>query len=161
MEREFIDGEQALVAYFEATYVGRPVPNGMRRQMYGPACWGVESRTHAWPHRANKAAGAFNNAFACTVFQADRHHIGMFMGASHLQQNTQCAATKTVSTKRPIADRELDELDEGLRKNVEKGQEDRNARLAAIAARFAEDGDIARLMIGIDHNYMCARFETL
>ena len=63
-------------------------------------------------------------------------------------------ATKTVSAQRPTADRELDELDAGLRKNVEKRQEDWGASLAAMVARYDEDGDIARLMREIIHNYM-------
>ena len=72
MEREFVDDEQAPAAYFEATYVGRPGPNGRRRPLFEPAWWGVESRTHTGSLRANNAVGAFNNAFACTVVQAAR-----------------------------------------------------------------------------------------
>ena len=70
-------------------------------------------------------------------------------------------AKKTVAAQRPITDRELAEIDGRLRKDVEKRQEDRAARLATIVARFADDGDIARLMRGIARNYMWAKFKTL
>ena len=61
---------------------------------------------------------------------------------------------KTVAAQLPITDRELAELDGGLRKNVEKRQGGGAARLATIAGRFADDGDIPRLATGVAHNYM-------
>ena len=161
MEREFVGDEQALSAYFEATYVGRPVPNGGRRPLLGSACWGVESRTHAGYLRTNNAAAAFVNAFACTVVRPDHHHVGRFAEALRLHQNMKCVAAKTVATHRPIAGRELAELEAGLRKNAEKRQGDMAAWLAATAARFEEDGDIATLMRRIARCYMCAEFKTL
>ena len=111
--------------------------------------------------RPNNAADAFNSALACTVVQADRPHVGRFLEELRLQKNAKCVAPKTVSAQRPIAERELSGLSEGLRKNVEKRQDDRNARHATIAARFAEDGDIAMLLRGLAHNYMRAKFKTL
>ena len=71
MEREFLEDEQAPVAYFEATYVGRPGPNGRRRPLRAPACWSAESRMRAVSLWANNALGAFGNAFASTAAQAD------------------------------------------------------------------------------------------
>ena len=117
-------------------------------------------RTQA-PIRANNAVGAFNNAFACTAVQGAHPQIERLLEALHLQQNMKCVATKTVSAQRPISDRELSEIDGGLRKNIEKRQKDRNAMFSAIAVRFADNGDIARLMRGISHNYMCAKFKTM
>ena len=68
---------------------------------------------------------------------------------------------KTVATQLPITDRELAELDGGLRKNFEKRQEETNARLATIVARFADEGDIARLLRGAARNYTWAKFGNL
>ena len=83
------------------------------------------------------------------------------MGELRIQQNMKCVATKTVAAQRPIADRELAGLDDGMRKSVEKRHWDGRARLSAIAVRFAEDGDIARLMSGIAHNYIWDQCKTL
>ena len=131
---EFLGDEQAPVAYFGPKYDGRTVPNGRRMPLFGAAWWSVESRARGWSLRANNAAGSFNNAFSCTVVQADRPQIGRFLEALRIQKNTKCVATKTVAAQRPIADRELAELCAGYRKNVEKRKNDTGAMLATIVA---------------------------
>ena len=153
VEGEFLDEEQELVAYFEATYVGRRGPNGRRRPLFDTEWWNVDSRMHTGALRTNNAIEAFHNAFACSAVQADHPHICRFLEAIHLQQNMKCGATE-VATQHPITDREMAELEAGRTKCVEKRQEDRNARLATLVVRFLEDTDVAKLVRGIAWNYM-------
>ena len=140
------------MAYVEATCVGRRGPNGRRRPLFGTAWWNVDNRMHAGSLRANNAIEAFNNAFACSAVQAGHPHTGRFLEAVHIQHNMKCGATQ-VSTQGPFADRESAELEAGRTKNVEKRQEDRNARLATLVVRFADGGDVGRILRGIARNY--------
>ena len=64
-----------------------------------------------------------------------------------------CGETQ-VATQDPCTDRETAELEAGGAKNVEKRQEDRDARIATLAVRFADDGDVGRPLRGIARNYM-------
>ena len=89
-EGEFLDDEQELVAYCEATCVGRRGPNGRRRPLFDTTWWNVDNRMRAWPLRTNNAIEAFGDAFACSAVQADHPHIGVFLDAVHLQQNMKC-----------------------------------------------------------------------
>ena len=59
-----------------------------------------------------------------------------------------------VATQDPVADRETAEMEAGGAKNVEKRQEDRNARLASPVVRSADGGDVGRPLRGIARYYM-------
>ena len=63
-EGEFQDDEQQILAYVEATFVGRRWPNGRRMPLFDTAWWNVDSMMRAGPLRTNNAIEAPNSAFA-------------------------------------------------------------------------------------------------
>ena len=53
-----------------------------------------------------------------------------------------------------VTDREAAEIDDGLHKDPEKRQMERNGRLAALCVRFLDRGDAGMFIRPIGWNYM-------
>ena len=115
LQGEFHQGEQELVAYFEATYIGRVGPAGRRRPLFALELWDVESRMLTGSLRANNAIESFRNAFAGSISQADRPTVARFLEPIHLQQNMSCAAI-LIPTHETPTDREIAEIEAGARR---------------------------------------------
>ena len=153
LEEESQGGELELLAYFEAPYIGRRGPVERRRPLFEHEWWNAESRMLTGSRRANSAVESSRNAFAFSIAQANRPNVDRFLESAHTQQNMSCGEI-AVSTHTPITDRELAEIEAGAHKPLEKRQEERNRRLAALAVRFGEDGDMRRYLRGAAWNYM-------
>ena len=141
------------LAYFEETYIGRRGPVERRRPLFAHEWWNAESRMLTGSLWTNNAIESFRDAFACSIAQADRPNVARFLESVHTQQNMSCGEI-AVSTHTPITDRGLTEIEAGAHKPREKRQEARNGRLATLAVRFGEDGDIRRYLRGASWNYM-------
>ena len=108
------EDERAIVAYFEATYIGRPVPNGRRMPPFGHAWRSIERRTRTVSPRKNNASGARNNTFAFTVAHPPPYRE--VHGGAWRPRRYGIRGDDTVSANRPVADREWGVWENGFRK---------------------------------------------
>ena len=140
LEREFVGDEEALLRYFESTYVGQLV-NGVRnRPLFPQELWRVSGRADVGITRTNNAVESFHKAFASGLVQADHPGVWRFVESLQAQQN--------------ITEKDMADIDLGVIKAPRKAQSDRDARLATLSRTYGEIGDMGRFLRGVARNYL-------
>ena len=109
---EFQGDEMELLAYFEATYVGRRGPVERRRPPCERERWNAASRFPTGSLRANRAIASSHKEFAGSIAQAARPNVARFHASIHTQKNM-CCGEIDVSENTPTTDRDLAVIESG------------------------------------------------